>query len=412
VLEAVTRQISDQLAETAVAGEKVVNAVLETLSGLVRGLWVVALIQRDPATSRFYVKSRQPAHLADDLDMYVTAAYAPGEVEVDGLSQQVIESGAAVWKAPITADELASLAPSRGQAYLRERPLPSKAAISAGGVPMRSFGTTIGTLCLIQFDEPAGLTAVDSGWVQRIAGRMALAVEYADLHEVSVQREARLGSLSKAVHMIASAHDLRPALHLILEQVRGRVKADAAEILVLDEASNELVSMSQIGFRFTSLRSRFSVPDSPASSGGLDLMQHSGRRAVYVREGFRAYRVFPMRLQSKLVGAIELFHRSSLDLDQEAITFAEAMAALAAIAIERLTVTRSALRRSVRPDFSPQELQILRLLVAGYTNQDIAERMHVSQSTVKYHIREMLEQADVANRTELASRAAERGWLD
>jgi hypothetical protein len=28
VLEAVTRQISDQLAETAVAGEKVVNAVL------------------------------------------------------------------------------------------------------------------------------------------------------------------------------------------------------------------------------------------------------------------------------------------------------------------------------------------------------------------------------------------------
>jgi DNA-binding NarL/FixJ family response regulator len=41
----------------------------------------------------------------------------------------------------------------------------------------------------------------------------------------------------------------------------------------------------------------------------------------------------------------------------------------------------------------------------------VAEKLHLSENTIKFHIRQLLEKADVANRTELATRAMHDGWL-
>jgi DNA-binding NarL/FixJ family response regulator len=60
---------------------------------------------------------------------------------------------------------------------------------------------------------------------------------------------------------------------------------------------------------------------------------------------------------------------------------------------------------------SPLEQQILALMVEGRTNRDISAAVHLSQNTIKFHVRQILQKAGVANRTELAHQATRQGWL-
>ena len=82
-------------------------------------------------------------------------------------------------------------------------------------------------------------------------------------------------------------------------------------------------------------------------------------------------------------------------------------------------------RESVYPDATPElqlglassyqftsrELEVLREMTGGDTNQEIAERLHMSVATVKTHILNMLEKTGFRNRTELAVRARELGLV-
>ena len=61
--------------------------------------------------------------------------------------------------------------------------------------------------------------------------------------------------------------------------------------------------------------------------------------------------------------------------------------------------------------FTDRELEVLREMTGGDTNQEIAERLHMSVATVKTHILNMLEKTGFKNRTELAVRARESGLV-
>jgi DNA-binding NarL/FixJ family response regulator len=62
-------------------------------------------------------------------------------------------------------------------------------------------------------------------------------------------------------------------------------------------------------------------------------------------------------------------------------------------------------------DLSRVEADIMRLAVEGLTNREIAARVHLSQNTVKFHIRQILQKTGASNRTELAHESAKQGWL-
>ena len=51
------------------------------------------------------------------------------------------------------------------------------------------------------------------------------------------------------------------------------------------------------------------------------------------------------------------------------------------------------------PRLNSLERQILSLLVEGTTNADIAGAVHLSQSTVKFHVRQILQRVGATNRT-------------
>jgi DNA-binding NarL/FixJ family response regulator len=55
-----------------------------------------------------------------------------------------------------------------------------------------------------------------------------------------------------------------------------------------------------------------------------------------------------------------------------------------------------------RPLLSPREKQILGMVVMGFTNQEIAARLHLATSTVKSHLGTMFAELGVSSRKEAA----------
>lgn len=60
-------------------------------------------------------------------------------------------------------------------------------------------------------------------------------------------------------------------------------------------------------------------------------------------------------------------------------------------------------------ELTARELDVLRELTAGYSNQEIAQRLNMSVNTVRFHLSSLLSKTGFASRTELAIRAAKRG---
>ena len=62
-------------------------------------------------------------------------------------------------------------------------------------------------------------------------------------------------------------------------------------------------------------------------------------------------------------------------------------------------------------EFTDRELEILREMTGGYSNQEIAEKFGISPNVVRNHITNMLEKTGFRSRTQLAVRARETGLV-
>ncbi|WP_445300372.1 response regulator [Microcoleus sp. B9-D4] len=61
------------------------------------------------------------------------------------------------------------------------------------------------------------------------------------------------------------------------------------------------------------------------------------------------------------------------------------------------------------PELSDRELEVIRLIVAGKSNSEISEVLHISESTVKFHVNNILSKMGVSDRTQAAISALKRG---
>lgn len=62
-------------------------------------------------------------------------------------------------------------------------------------------------------------------------------------------------------------------------------------------------------------------------------------------------------------------------------------------------------------DLSKREIQVLREVIMGFTNAEIAERLNISQHTVRDYIQVIMEKTGYRTRTELAVKARETGII-
>ena len=72
---------------------------------------------------------------------------------------------------------------------------------------------------------------------------------------------------------------------------------------------------------------------------------------------------------------------------------------------------RRAAPEVVEEPLTPREVQVLELLAEGLANKAIAERLGISDQTVKFHVAGILGKLGVANRTEAVRVAVRRGLI-
>jgi len=65
--------------------------------------------------------------------------------------------------------------------------------------------------------------------------------------------------------------------------------------------------------------------------------------------------------------------------------------------------------RVSRSQLSSRELEVLRLMVGGRRNREIAQSLDISEGTVKLHVSSILGKLSASDRTEAVTRALQRG---
>ena len=112
---------------------------------------------------------------------------------------------------------------------------------------------------------------------------------------------------------------------------------------------------------------------------------------------------------------LEVYNRTVAVWDQASLAFLDTIGGIVTVAVDYAAASAAAgldrVTGAPRPGMSDLEMEILRQIVEGLTNRDIAEKTHRSENTIKFHVRRILEKAGAANRTELARRATREGWL-
>jgi DNA-binding NarL/FixJ family response regulator len=107
-----------------------------------------------------------------------------------------------------------------------------------------------------------------------------------------------------------------------------------------------------------------------------------------------------------------------LPRDAEADLIASAAAAVARglVVFDRayapgIHVPRTAQSQVPIEELTPRESDILQLLAEGMSNKGIAQRLGISEHTVKFHLNAILGKLDAHTRTEAVTRAARLGWI-
>ncbi len=78
----------------------------------------------------------------------------------------------------------------------------------------------------------------------------------------------------------------------------------------------------------------------------------------------------------------------------------------------RLAATRSQIPvLQAKPPLTVRELEVLHLVAAGYSNQEIATDLYIEVRTVKHHVHNILEKLSLRRRWDAVRMATEQGWL-
>ena len=83
-----------------------------------------------------------------------------------------------------------------------------------------------------------------------------------------------------------------------------------------------------------------------------------------------------------------------------------------AIARQRKMVTDEAVRQKVAAQFTPRELDVLRLLAEGHDTITLASRLGIAPHTVEWHVRHVIEKLGVHSKLQAVIAAARLGLIE
>jgi DNA-binding CsgD family transcriptional regulator len=403
--------ITEQLGGARVDPAAALRNAMATLSKLRPVTWVGTIMAKD--TQMLLVLAANDAE--PQLARYIEDMNPEGTAPNISFSLRVIETGEPVLVPLVSYEEFVAMQNPEVIDHLSRNEVPYKRPVRSIGfavVPMRTRESTIGTLAIFDKWSQEPLTEHDVRWLQAIADRVAAIVDSAQVHAAADIRLHRLTGLRNVALAVAGSRDLRLTLQVIMDEAVAGLEVDAADVLVLDKADGMLRLVASTGFQTTSIP-EYRLPVNEELLG-------SRRRTLFAREGFNSKRSSTLLAHGQMTGLLEVFSRAPLQPDQEWVDFLDALASQAAVAIDiaamRDGFERNALRpasqaRLVASEFNRVETEILGFVVEGLSNPDIAAKVHLSQSTVKFHVQRILRKVGAVNRTELARKATKEGWV-
>jgi two-component system, NarL family, response regulator DevR len=133
------------------------------------------------------------------------------------------------------------------------------------------------------------------------------------------------------------------------------------------------------------------------------------KTAVLILTGYFEYDLVCACLQAGARGYL-IKDAEHLDLPEQLMKMIEGHAVLDPRAADVLTDFMNNQRQSVDP-LSARELEIIRLISQGMSNHEISAHLHITENTIKSHIKEIFSKLDVHNRIEAVVMAKKRGIL-
>jgi DNA-binding NarL/FixJ family response regulator len=156
--------------------------------------------------------------------------------------------------------------------------------------------------------------------------------------------------------------------------------------------------------------------DTPAGSDGLEMLQTFRRLRPHLSVIVLGVESDPDHIE-RIIGAgakgylnhsaSEAELRMAIEVVRDGSVWAprKVMARLLETALHENSTPQAAIVK-----FTKREMEVLRLLVLGHPNRQIASALGVDEGTVKAHMGRLMRKASVDNRTALTMRAIERRW--
>jgi HD-GYP domain-containing protein (c-di-GMP phosphodiesterase class II) len=170
--------------------------------------------------------------------------------------------------------------------------------------------------------------------------------ECREIENRSMRQMQQFSALRSIDLAIASGLDLNLLLSMLLDQVTALLRIDAVSILLLNSKTNMLEFTAGKGFYSNSLqhthlklgegcagrvaveRKMLNIPD--LTQNGMEF----SRSPHFIQEHFISYYGVPLMAKGRILGVLEMFHRSPLHPDADWLDFLVMIAGQAAIAID------------------------------------------------------------------------------
>jgi HD-GYP domain-containing protein (c-di-GMP phosphodiesterase class II) len=189
-------------------------------------------------------------------------------------------------------------------------------------------------------------TDEDARVAETLAGQAAVAYENIRLMRETERRMEYVNALRAIDVAITGSLDLRLTLDVVLDQVVTHLKVDAASVLLLNHASHRLETAVSRGLRAsTSDRRSLRLGEGHAGIAAAErritgfgnaalVERHADGSPRIEGDRFEAYYVAPLVSKGRTLGVLEVFKRQILEAGDEWLSFLEALAGQAAIAID------------------------------------------------------------------------------